>query len=146
MPVVAKRFWIFIGIILFIVFIVAAVAAAPKNVALPKTTPTPDPNATAAPTPPPTTLSFTVKAGAGISTVTVTNQNTGAIATLTIADLPATYNFKNGDTLTFKVVPSTGYNFNFWALNDGTFQSQNPYTLKPTDSITLEAHFLMETP
>ena len=129
-----------------LVLLGVAALAAPPAAPKPKPTPTPDPNATAAPTPPPATLSFTVKAGAGISTVTVTNQNTGAIATLTIADLPATYNFKNGDTLTFKVVSLTGYNFDFWALNDGTFQSQNPYTLKPADSITLEAHFLMETP
>jgi len=150
MPKLQPRFFVIVGVIFILALLAVAVLATPPATQKPKPTPTPtptiDPNATPVPTRPPATLSFTIKAGAGINTVIVTNQNTAAIATLTITDLPATYNFKNGETLTFKVTPSTGYRFNFWALNDGTFQSQNPYTIKPASSITLDAHFLMETP
>jgi heme/copper-type cytochrome/quinol oxidase subunit 2 len=138
------RFFIFLAAIALLVIIIVAAAASPKAPSTPKPTPTP-PGSTPTETPP-TTLSFTVKAGAGINTVTVTNQNTGAVITLTIADLPATFNFKKGDTLTFKVTANDGYHFNAWVFNDGTFQSQNPYSIKASASFTMEAHFLMVNP
>jgi hypothetical protein len=148
MPVVAKRFYFIVfAIILSVIIIVAAVSnsAAPVK---PKPIPTPTvaPVTPIPPTPPPVTLSFTVKAGAGIETVTVTNQNSGATITLTPSDLPATFNFKNGDTLTFKVKPGDGYIFNAWIFGDGTFQSRNPYSIKAVSSFTMESKFLMVTP
>jgi hypothetical protein len=139
--------WIilFIVIITVIVLVVAASnSGSSKPVVKPNPTPTLNPNPT--PTPAPTTLSFTVKAGAGILTVLVTNQNSGAKITLTPQDLPASFNFKTGDTLTFKVNANEGYIFNAWIFGDGTFQSQNPYSIKASGSFTMEAKFLMVTP
>lgn len=136
------RFYIIVAAIVLVLIIAGAAAFAPKQTSKPKTSPTP----TITASPIPTVLSFTVKASAGISTVLVTNQNTGAKITLTAADLPATFNFKNGDTLTFRVTAHEGYSFNAWVLGDGTFQSQNPYTIKATVPFVMEAHFLMVNP
>jgi hypothetical protein len=147
LPVVAsKRFYLIVGVIALIVILgvaAAANSAVPKKI---KPTPTPTPITiipTATPGPP-ATLSFTIKATTGLAKVTVTNQNSGATITLTAADLPATFNCKYGDTLTFHVTPQTGYRFNAWVFGDNTFQSQNPYSTKITYSFQMEARFLME--
>jgi hypothetical protein len=139
MPKLQNRFFVIVGIIALIILLIAAAAASPKTVQKPQATPTPDP----AVTPAPTTLSFTVKPGIGLNTVTVTNQNTGATIILTAPDLPITFNFQNGDTLTFKITPSEGYKFNAWIMGDGTFQNQNPYTLKATATFTMEPKFIV---
>ena len=141
MPVLAKRFWIFVlAAFVLLILIIGAVSSTGQK---PVVKPTPTPSMPT-PTPVPTTLSFTVKAAAGINTVTVTNQNSGATIILTAADLPVTFNFKNGDTLTFKVSANSGYTFNAWVFGDGTFQNRNPYMIKPVGSFTMEARFLME--
>ena len=139
----AKQFWIFALIIFIAIIVVSGLIASSGQKPVVKPTPTPTPSMPT-PTPVPTTLSFTVKAAAGINTVTVTNQNSGATIILTAADLPVTFNFKNGDTLTFKVSANEGYTFNAWVFGDGTFQNRNPYMIKPVGSFTMEARFLME--
>jgi len=133
-----RLFIIVVAIILFVIIVIAAVS--PKTAPTPK--PTPTPQVTVIPTP--ATLSFTLKSGIGIDTVKVTNQKTGATITLTPADLPATFNFTSGDTLAFSVTAQEGYRFNAWVFGDGTFQSQNPYTIKASATFTMEARFLME--
>jgi hypothetical protein len=144
MPVLAKRFYLIVAIILLAVLIGSAIAFAPKS-AKPKPTVTPTPSPTVQPTlGPPPTLAFTIKSSVGVDSITVTNQNSGATITLKGADLPATFNGKYGDTLTFKVTPATGYRFNAWIFGDQTFQSQNPYSIKLTYAFTMEAKFLMD--
>lgn len=139
------KFFVFVIIVALIIIFVAAVAFSPKTA--PKPTPTPTPIPTVTPVPQPTTLSFTVKSGVGVESIKVTNQNTGATIMLISPDLPATYTCTKGDTLSFNVTAQTGYHFNAWVFTDGTFQSQNPYTIKATSTFTMEAHFLMqETP
>ncbi len=145
LPVVAKRFYIFVLIGFLAIIIIAATVANSAVPSKPKTSPTPHPLVTPQPTlGPPPTLSFTVKSAVGVEAITVTNQNTGATIILKGADLPATFNCKTSDTLTFKVTASTGYRFNAWVFGDSTFQSQNPYTLKVTYPLTMEARFLMD--
>jgi hypothetical protein len=144
MPVVvAKRFYLIVLSLILIGFIVVAVAANSGSKPVVKPTPTPT---IATPTPTPAVLSFTVKAGVGIASVLVTNQNSGAKITLTPQELPATFNFRNGDTLSFKVTANPGYIFNAWVFGDSTFQSQNPYVLKATSSFTMESKFLLVNP
>jgi hypothetical protein len=144
MPVAnQKRFFIFVGIILFIILIVAVAAtnaAAPKKPIL-KPTPTP----TIAPTlGPPPTVSFTVKAAVGVQTIAVTNQNTGSTMTLVPADLPITLNCKYGDTLTFKVTSAASYRFNTWMFGDSTFDNHNPLNIKVAYPFMMEARFLTD--
>jgi hypothetical protein len=143
------RFFLIVGSIIFIIIIIAGVVVSNTGPKTPAATPTPTPTITPLPTippvtvaPTPKTLTFTVASGIGINTVKVTNQNTGASINLIPADLPSSFKFSRGDTLTFTVIANIGYTFNAWVLGDGTFQSQNPYTVKPTTDITLEAHFL----
>lgn len=138
---IQKQFYIIIGVVFFIALIGgASLLNSAKPVAKP--TPTPIPQVTPTPGPPPT-ISFTVKAAIGVHTITITNQNTGSKIVLTAAELPATYNVKYGDTVSFKVTAASGYIFNAWVFGDATFQSQNPYTTKVVYAFIMEARFLM---
>jgi hypothetical protein len=140
LPTVQPRFWAIILVITFFVVAgVVAVASSGNKQNAVKPTPLPTPIIT----PPPADLTFTVKSGVGIATVKVTDQNTGSTIILTPVDLPASFTFKNGDTITFTVTSQAGYRFNAWVLGDGSFQSQNPYSVKPVSPLTLEARFLM---
>jgi len=146
MPILAKRFWIFLLLIMFIVFIIIAVVAAPhKNTVTPKVTPTPNP--TVPPTP--TTVSVTINSQVGMNMILFHDQNTGASMTLTAADMPWTINVKYGETITLKALSISGYVFNTWVFGDKSIASPdtNGYlTLKATESFIAEAHFLMEVP
>jgi hypothetical protein len=134
------RFYLIVLVCVLVVMIVIAAAASSGNKQnAVKPTPLPTPIIT----PPPADLTFTVKSGVGIATVKVTDQNTGSTIILTPVDLPASFTFKNGDTITFTVTSQAGYRFNAWVLGDGSFQSQNPYSVKPVSPLTLEARFLM---
>ena len=142
MPVVKSRFYIFVAVIfLIIIILIAAAASTASNKVKTQATPIPPPP----PPPPPTVLTYTIASGVGVKTVQVTNENSGSTMTLTAMDLPATFNCKPDDTLTFKVTANSGYRFNAWLLGDGTFQSSNPYTIKAAVSFNMEARFLIDS-
>jgi len=144
MPITFKpQFYLIIGVVFFIAIIVAVAATYKPPPPEEPITPVDEPVVT----PPPEMFTYTLKAGIGVASIKVTNQNTGAIATFMPQDLPAAYNFKNGETLTFTVTPQAGYRFNYWSLGDGTIPSSaTSYTIKPVTHLVIEAHFLMINP
>ncbi len=95
------------------------------------------------PTQYPKTLTFTITAGVGAQQIKITNLNTPATIILTQSDFPATLNCNSGDVLTFNVLAKEGYSFNAWLIDDGTWQSKNPLTLKTSSSFSMEAAFLI---
>jgi hypothetical protein len=136
------RFFIIVAVVALIVIIgIAAASNSASNAAKKAATPTPAPIiATPAP---PAIVTYTVGAAIGVQSITVTNQNRGSTLTLTAADLPKSLNCPNGDTLTFKVIATSGYRFNAWMFGDQQFDSHNPYTIKALVPFTIEARFLM---
>ena len=132
-----QRFFIIVFLLLFVVVIIAASAGrSGTNTAV--TQQRPDPK-----------LQFTVQSDTiGNDYVLVTNEATGARITVTQNMLPFTANFAKGDVLTFKVEPRIGYIFNAWLINDGTWESSNPLSLRPNGDFTMKAYFLglIETP
>ena len=133
-----QRFFVFVFIILFIIFIAIAVSANRGGTNSAVTQQRPDPK-----------LQFTVQSDTiGNDYILVTNEATGARITVTQNMLPFTANFAKGDVLTFKVAPREGYIFNAWLINDGTWESSNPLSLRPNGDFTMKAYFLglIETP
>ena len=127
-----QRFFVFVFIILFIIFIAIVVSANSGGTNSAVTQQRPDPK-----------LTFTVQSDTiGNDYVLVTNEATGARITVTQNMLPFTANFAKGDVLTFKVNPREGYIFNAWLINDGTWESSNPLSLRPTGDFTMKAYFL----
>lgn len=102
-----------------------------------------DPVNTNTPTPTPSDLMFTITGEVGAEQIKITNLNTPATIILTQSDFPATFNCDSGDVLTFSVTAKDGYTFNAWLMDDGTWQSKNPLTLKVSNSFTMEACFLI---
>ena len=129
------RFFIIIFVAIFILIVVIAASNKPVGTAI--TQQRPDP-----------TLKFTVQSDTiGNDYILVTNQATGAKITITQNMLPFTANFAKGDVLSFEVFPRQGYTFNAWLINDGTWESNNPLSLRPTGDFTMKAYFLVdETP
>jgi hypothetical protein len=88
-------------------------------------------------------LQFTIQSDTvGNDIIIVTNEATGARITITQNMLPFSANFAKGDVLTFMVVPREGYIFNAWAINDGTWESSNPLSVRPSGDFTMKAYFL----
>ena len=88
-------------------------------------------------------LKFTIQSDTiGNDYILVTNEATGARIIVTQNMLPFTANFAKGDVLTFKVFPREGYVFNAWLINDGTWESNNPLSLRPTGDFIMKAYFL----
>ena len=146
MPVVAKRFWIFVlaAFVLLILIIGAVSSTGQKPVVKPTPTPTPS---MPTPTPQPSSLTFTVNSAVGIESIAYMNQNTGAKMVFIPTELPHTYTVKYGDTLSFKVTSTSGYRFNSWTFGDGSIHSPdvNGYLIiKITSPLIMDAHFLME--
>ena len=127
------RFWIFV--ILSVTILVILVAAANNN--------RPPTGSIAAQRPSPT-LKFTVQSDTvGDDYIIVTNEATGAKITITQNMMPFSANFAKTDVLTFKVVPKEGYIFNAWALDDGTWESSNPLSIRPSGDFIMKAYFLV---
>jgi hypothetical protein len=127
-----QRFFIIVFLLLFIVVIAAAVAANRGGTNSSVTQERPDPK-----------LQFTIQSDTvGNDIIIVTNEATGARITITQNMLPFTANFAKGDVLTFMVVPREGYIFNAWAINDGTWESSNPLSVRPSGDFTMKAYFL----
>lgn len=130
-----QRFWIFVLVAFFIIIIIAAAASGNKGG-----------NTAVTQERPPPTLQFTVQSDTiGNDYILVTNEATGARITITQNMLPFTANFAKGDVLTFKVSPRTGYIFNAWLIDDGTWESSNPLSLRPNGDFTMKAYFLSVT-
>ncbi len=126
-----NRFFIFVFAIIFILVIAVAISAKPRS-GTAVTQQRPDP-----------TLKFTVQSDTiGNDYILVTNEATGAKITVTQNMLPFSANFAKGDVLTFRVEPREGYIFNAWLINDGTWESGNPLSLRPTGDFTMMAYFL----
>ena len=88
---------------------------------------------------------FTVTADAvGLDYIIVINENTGAQLYLLPSYLPITLNFVPNDILTFEVYSKEGYTFNAWSMDDGTWESDNPLSLKPGGSFNMHALFTPE--
>jgi hypothetical protein len=131
-------------LVLFLIIAVALVTNAASPTPKPKASPTP--TATTQPTITiPTSIPFTVASAVGVQSITITCQNTGSTITLTSVDLPKTISVKYDNTLTLKVTASSGYRFNYWQFGDNSVDSHNPYTIKLTAPLQMEARFLMDT-
>ena len=132
------RFYFIVGIIVLSIIVALAWAGAASN-----TPETPDPNEIM-PTAGPEILTFTVSGDVGIEVIKVVNLNTPGPATmrLTVADLPGTYNFNKNDVLVFNVTAKEGFTFDHWVIDDGTWQSNNPLTIKPSNSFSMIAKCL----
>jgi len=127
-----QRFFIIVFLILFVVVIAVAASANRSGTSSSVTQERPDPK-----------LQFTVQSDTiGNDYILVTNEATGARITITQNMLPFTANFAKGDVLTFKVNPREGYIFNAWLINDGTWESSNPLSLRPSGDFTMKAYFL----
>lgn len=81
----------------------------------------------------------------GLEYILVTNENTGASVHILPQYLPMTINFAANDILTFTVYSKTNYRFNAWSLSDGTFESDNPLSMKPAKSFEMNALFMPDT-
>jgi len=128
-----QRFWLLVVIGFFVVIIVAA-AASGGNVRSSGgvTQQRPDP-----------TLQFTIQSDTvGLNYIVITNEATGARITVTQNMLPFTANFAKNDVLTFKVISRGEYTFNAWAIDDGTWESSNPLSIRPSGDFTMKAYFL----
>jgi hypothetical protein len=90
------------------------------------------------------TYACTINAEVGLSRIIVINQNAQPIEviTLTPMDLPFTFNFVEGDTLSINVTAISGYSFNAWWRDDKTFPSSNPLVIKGTRTFTITAKFI----
>jgi hypothetical protein len=127
-----SRFWILVVALIFVAVVIAAAASKGGNNSSSVTQQRPDP-----------TLQFTVQSDTiGNDYILVTNEATGARITITQNMLPFTANFAKGDVLTFKVIAREGYIFNAWLINDGTWESSNPLSLRPTGDFIMKAYFL----
>ena len=92
---------------------------------------------------PAATLKFTIASDSvGDDYITITNEATGARITITQNMMPYTGKFAKSDVITFKVTPKEGYIFNAWVIDDGTWESSNPLSLRPTGDFTMKAYFL----
>ena len=130
--ILKQRFFVFVFIILFIIFIAIVVSAnrGGTNTAVTQERPPPE-------------LKFTVQSDTiGNDHILITNEATGSRITITQNMLPFTANFAKGDVLTLKVTPREGYIFNAWLVDDGTWESSNPLSLRPTGDFTMKAYFL----
>lgn len=85
----------------------------------------------------------TVDGAIGLKSVKITNQNEGTSITRITADLPYSFNYTSGDTLMFNVTILSGYEWNSWVFDDGTFDHHNPLTLKGTRTFRMTAAFLV---
>ena len=128
-----NRVYVIVFAVLFIgVIILAAVSSRGRNTSSSVTQQRPDP-----------TLKFTIQSDTiGNDYILVTNEATGSKITVTQNMLPFTRNFAKGDVLTFTVEPREGYIFNAWLLDDGTWESNNPLSLRPTGDFVMKAYFL----
>ena len=125
------RFWIFVVAVFFIlVIIIAAASNSPSIGSITAQRPSPK-------------LKFRIESDTvGDDYIIVTNEATGARITITQNMMPFSANFAKSDVLTFKVVPKEGYIFNAWALDDGTWESSNPLSIRPAGDFTMKAYFL----
>ena len=101
----------------------------------------PTPTATPIPSPTPTPLPYTATATGSSGTYTITNLNTGASST---AATSSSLQFTAGQTLSFSVIPPTGYTLDHWSDGVNTY-SANPQNLVLSNSITLTASFALVT-
>jgi hypothetical protein len=123
--------------VLCLTLLIAAVALASNSPAPPKQEEDPMDNPDV-----PMTFSFTVSGDIGIDVIKITNLNTPATMRLTTADLPASFNIDANDQLVFTVSSKDGYTFDHWVVDDGTWQSKNPLTIKPVGSFSMIAKCL----
>ncbi|MCK9556392.1 hypothetical protein M0R36_11380 [bacterium] len=124
------RFFILIFALIFIIIVAIAASSKPNNNSAMQQRPDP-------------TLKFTVQSDTiGNDYIIITNEATGSRVTVTQNMLPFSANFAKGDVLTFKVAPRDGYIFNTWIINDGTWESGNPLSIRPTGDFTMKAYFL----
>ncbi len=112
-------------------------------------TPTPSPTASPKPTPTPApeTLECTVESQSGLFNLTITN-NQGQKITRDSTDLPYTFIFKQGDTLTFEANALENSVFDAFTITNADnagllpFYSDNPVTLKNIQgNFTITAEF-----
>ena len=128
------RFIVFV-IIIFVGVIGLGIAASNRGSSSGVITQRPDPK-----------LKFTIQSDTvGDDYIIITNEATGAKITITQNMMPFSANFAKSDVLTFKVVPKEGYIFNAWALDDGTWESSNPLSIRPAGDFTMKAYFLAVT-
>ncbi len=84
----------------------------------------------------------TINADVGLQSIKYTNQNTPSSCIIMATEMPFSFNFTSGDTLTFNVTAREGFKFNTWFTNDGFNHNQNPYTVKATGPFSMRADFI----
>ena len=119
-------------VVAIIIALIAAVAAAPKNKQQTNQTPG--------------TKVCSIIADVGVSTISINNLNTGGgVIVITAANLPYSFNFTVGDRITFNATVESGYIFNAWIFNTGTWDRHNPLTLTLNNRLELTATVLSQS-
>lgn len=127
-----QRFWVIVGIIIFLFIIILAAASANRGTSGSTQQQRGDPK-----------YSVEIQAeSVGLEYIIVTNENTGSTVYVLPQYLPMTINFAPNDILTFTVFAKQNYRFNAWSLSDGTFESDNPLAIKPRKSFKMNALFM----
>ena len=83
----------------------------------------------------------TINADIGVQNVIVTNLNTNSHTLVMRTEFPFSFNATTNEVYTFNVTAQTGFTFDSWLANDGTFHSQNPYTIKISGPLMMHASF-----
>ncbi len=138
MPTFKPRFYLFAGVILFVIVIIAALASNASQPTTPKTTPTPTyPPTNTTPVPQLTTVSITVNSEVGIKQVTITNLDTGTSIIKRNIDLPFTFKATRNDNIRFNVLMEEHYMWNAWVFQNDTFDNHNPLTLEAKTNLVM---------
>jgi len=83
----------------------------------------------------------TINADIGVQHVIVTNLNTNSKTLVMRTEFPFSFNVTTNEVYSFNVTAQTGFTFDSWLATDGTFHSQNPYTIKISGPLMMRASF-----
>ena len=83
----------------------------------------------------------TINADIGVQNVIVTNLNTNSKTLVMRTEFPFSFNATTNEVYTFNVTAQKGFTFDSWLATDGTFHSQNPYTIKISGPLVMQASF-----
>lgn len=85
----------------------------------------------------------TVRGDVGVDAVKILNLNTGNSIIKTSLNLPFSFNVTKDSSLQFVVTTKTGFEFNAWTFQTGTFDNHNPLTVKITQATTVQAETIL---
>jgi len=86
----------------------------------------------------------TVRGDIGVESVVITNLNTGNSIVKTSLTLPYSFNVTKDSSIQFILTTKTGFMFNAWTFQTGTFDNHNPLTIKVTSATTVSAETILQ--